>query len=201
MYAALLTVSSASGTEISGLYNTGVDNNRVRLPNGAPEQHYSVTGMASNAYAVTETPPPPYYPYVQPAADALWIAPGNYYYAPQGEYIYTLTVDLTGLDYTKATISGQWSSDNDSTIFLNSVSTGFTADALAFTSLHDFTINEGFVQGVNTLEFHVNNGDLTPWGENPTLLLVQNLHGESVPEPGTLCLLGLGVLSLFKMKP
>jgi hypothetical protein len=196
----VLTVSTALAENIAGLFNTGVDNNGERLPSGSLEQHYTLAGMASNAYVFYDTPPPPYYPYVPPAMDALWIGPGDNYHAPQGEYIYTLAFDLTGLDYTKATISGQWSSDNESTIFLNTFSTGLTVDALAFTSLHDFTINQGFVPGVNTLEFHVTNSDPTPWGENPTMLLVQNLQGEIVPEPATLLLFGLGGLALRKRK-
>jgi hypothetical protein len=201
IFAAVLTASTVSAASIPGLFNTGVDNNRQRLPDSAVEQHYAVTGMALAGYTLYHTPPsPPYFPYVQPAADASWIAPANYFYAPQGEYVYTLTFDLTGIDSTKALISGQWTSDNGSSIYSNSVATGFTADSLAFTSLHDFTINNGFVPGINTLSFHVTNGDLTPWGENPTLLLVQNLHGEGVPEPSTILILGLGGLSLFCKK-
>jgi hypothetical protein len=190
----VLTASTVCAEIIPGLFNTGVNNSGERLPDGSMEQHYAVSGTASTAYVFYQTPPPPYYPYVQPADDALWIGPSDNYHAPSGEYIYTLTFDLAGLDHPNAIISGQWSSDNESTIFLNSVSTGFTIDALSFTSLHNFTISEGFLPGVNTLEFHVTNSDPTPWGENPTMLLVQNLQGEIVPEPGTICLLGLGGL-------
>jgi hypothetical protein len=197
----ILTVSTTSAASIAGLYNTGVDNNRQRLPDGAMEQHYVVTGMASAAYTVYNTPQPPYFPYVEPAADALWIAPPDYYHAPSGEYIYTLTFDLTGMDSAKAAISGQWSSDNESSIYLNGVSTGFAVnDSLAFTYLSDFTITDGFVHGNNTLEFHVMNSDPTPWGENPTTLLVQNLQGQITPEPTTLLLLSFGGLRLLRRK-
>jgi len=65
-------------------------------------------------------------------------------------------------------IVGGWAVDNTGTdIVLNGVSTGITAPG--FGSLSSFTITNGLVAGVNTLDFKMNNAPATP---NPTALRV-----------------------------
>jgi hypothetical protein len=99
------------------------------------------------------------------------------------------------LDHTSATISGQWATDNTGPdILINGVSTGNTS--ATFTSLSNFTINSGFVAGVNTLEFVVkDSGSIAG-------LLVASISGNAnvanaVPEPTSLLLWsGLGVMGL-----
>jgi hypothetical protein len=193
----VFVVSTAPATIVPGLFNTGVDNNGERLPAGLLEQHYVLTGEVSPAYVyganatlITNGI------WATPSANSMWIGPGepgivNPPLAPAGSYTYTLSFDLTGLDPANTWISGEWASDNESTIYLNGVYTGYTKHGIngdwTFVTVDPFTISEGFLAGANILEFRVTN----PYGQ--TGVLVQNLLGESVPvpEPATLLLLGL----------
>jgi hypothetical protein len=111
----------------------------------------------------------------------MWVGPtGGSDIAPAGNYMYTLTFDLSGLDPATAVISGQWSSDNQSVIILNGINTTFTSPFAGFGVLHSFLINEGFLPGINMLQFLVTNPQIPPGDPNPTGLLVQNLQGHAV---------------------
>jgi hypothetical protein len=67
------------------------------------------------------------------------------------------TFDLTGLDPSTASISGLWGADNTGVaILLNNNSTGNSlpgSPSTNFGQLHSFSINTGFVSGINTLDF------------------------------------------------
>src|SRR5207249_2044082 len=65
------------------------------------------------------------------------------------------TFDLTGFTPTTAVLTGQFAADNSVTIKLNGNTVGPTAPA--FDTWTSFTINTGFVSGINTLDFIVNN--------------------------------------------
>ena len=83
------------------------------------------------------------------------------------------------------------------TILLNGAATGFTFPVFNGSSFDPFVISTGFVAGVNTLDFLVDN-----FGGGPTGLRVE-LSGTAdvaaVPEPATLSsadvagLMGLGI--------
>jgi PEP-CTERM motif len=204
IYVTILVVSTAPAAIIPGLFNTGVNNNDERSPAGSLEQHYVLTGEVSPAYVydanatlITDGM------WATPPADSMWIGSGepgvvNPPVEPPGSYNYTLTFDLTGLDPASAWISGKWASDNGSTINLNGVYTGYTKSGIngdwTYVTAEFFTISAGFLSGVNTLEFQVNN----IFGQ--TGLLVQDLHGESVPEPAALLLFGLGGLAAIRRR-
>jgi hypothetical protein len=202
LFTNLTAVSIAGPISIPGLFNTGVDNQGARLPDGSLEQHYSLTGVSSTAYVFHDGAPDnvgAQGAWATPAADAMWIGPsGGTMYAPDGDYIYTLTFDLSGFNPADVAISGQWSSDNSSAIYLNGVKTQYESGSWGFFWVQDFSIDSGFLPTINTLEFHVNNEYAGPGSDNPTGLLVQNLS--ATPEPATLCLLGLGGLILRKRK-
>src|SRR6185312_2768547 len=104
-----------------------------------------------------------------------------------GYYDYTTTFDLTGLDPTTAVINGRLSADDETTqVYLNGnllpiTATGYVGGSgyvPAYTFLTPFSIDSGYVAGVNTLDFRVfNNPDYlyTPPADdpNPTGLLVE----------------------------
>lgn len=192
--ALLLGAPKALADTITGLYPTGVSDSGSVLGTGTLDPHYDLSGPAGPAIArstdVAWTAPP---------SGSKWIGPSNTNNDPQGTYSYIITFDLTGLDPSTAAITGRWTSDNDSEIFLNSTATGLatTRPQDPFRRLEPtFTLDDGFVFGINTLEFRVWNGG------GPTALLVSTLsgHAEPIPEPSTALLLAFGLtgLALFR---
>lgn len=174
----LLSLNTYSAP-IPGLYNTGVDDNGNALPYGEIDTHYSVSGQASTAFSIQRNPA-----WVHPPSDSTWIGPinGTSLSSP-GEYIYQTQFDLSGFDPSTAIISGGWAYDNIGKIFLNGIDAQVSSRNF-FHSISNFTIDEGFVAGVNTLEFRVTNTTSRP---NPTGLLVSDLRGEAseVSAPST----------------
>lgn len=164
---------------IPKLFNTGVDNSGALLGPNVVDPHYTLVASADTAYPGPEArtltdawPVAPAGPWLAKGPSSGWIAPlgnqgsGN---AP-GDYTYRTTFDLTGFDPDKARIAGKWTSDNGGTdIVLNGTPLGISQGG-NFGALSEFTIEFGFVAGVNTLEFIVNNaGDAV----NPTGLRVE----------------------------
>jgi hypothetical protein len=180
---------------ISGLYDTGVDDQGTPLSINDMDHHYVLTGPLSSAYLTPQVPPNLDKTWWPMDNSGLWIGPklDGIQAAPGGDYVYTLTFDLTGFNPSIIVISGQWSSDNSSYISLNGVQTPFQTPSSPddpFAHIYNFTLDSGFVAAENTIEFHVHN--IT----GPTGLLVQNL----VPEPATLLLVGLGGIFLRRSK-
>lgn len=180
---------------VDGLYNTGVTDTGVLLATGDSELHYAVTGPIGTSQVIV-----PNGAWVTDTA-AKWIGPVNgTANAPVGSYSYTLSFDLSQFDVNTVVIDGLWASDNDSMILLNGNATGFSDDSLAFQDLESFTLTSGFVSGLNTLTFQVNNpGGPSP---NPTGLLVTGLSGNGllIPEPGSMLLLSSGGLLLLRAR-
>ena len=193
----LVGVISARADSIS-IFNTGVDNNGVLLPDGFVDPHYTVAppGLSPGpAYVVSQTAFPlcSGCPWVPDGPNSKWIDPFSPIPGtgiPVGNYTYTTTFDLTGLDPGTAVLTGQWMTDNNGVeILLNgnvfSITTPFTSFVGPFSP---FTINSGFVSGVNTLQLVVNeDGAYTGFRAE--------LSGTAtpVPEPGSLALLATGV--------
>lgn len=188
----LLSTTETQAASLSGLYNTGVDDFGFALSMGTDDPHYSMTGPASPAKVTT------YDTWVVPPAGSAWIGPDSYL---AGDYTYSLTFDLSGFYPESVSISGSWSTDNTGMIYLNGVYTGFSNTSKnSWASLYSFTLNDGFITGSNTLEFHVTN--LPEPTANPTGLLVANLNGQGspVPIPGAFWLLGTGLVGLAILK-
>jgi hypothetical protein len=82
--------------------------------------------------------------------------------------------------------------DNSGTaLLLNGSSTGNTAppSGNGFSQLTPFSISSGFVSGINTLDFIVENN----WpGPTPSGLQVEMTGTAAVPEPATLAILAIG---------
>jgi len=109
-----------------------------------------------------------------------------------GLYVYQTTFNLAGLNPSTTVITGQWATDNTGVIYLNGTSTGFTSSN--FGSFSSFTIDSGFVSGLNTLDFDVTNGP-TGGPANPTGLRVE-FSETAVPETSSLMLLGTGLVGV-----
>jgi hypothetical protein len=156
-----------------GLYNTGVDDQETPLADNAEDPHYEmiepshVLGPGIIATAAGGFPIPPWLDdnhlsaWITPAADAS--GPGDF--DPVPSYVFRTTFDLTGVDFNNLAIDGQWSVDNSGLdILLNGQSLG-TQNSTGFGAWSPFTLVDFFQDGINTLDFVLNNG---AGEENPT---------------------------------
>ena len=161
---------------ITSLFNTGVDSLGRALPDDALDPHYTATisRIRGPAYAATSAQGFPIPPWIGDSLVSAWISPTTDTIAAGGrraDFSYETSFDLSGYDPATAVIVGQWATDNlGIDILINGVSTGQpnTAQFIAYTP---FRISSGFVSGINTLTFIVNNADGP--GNNPTGLRVE----------------------------
>ena len=185
---------------------TGVTNNNTPRSIGSIDSNYKIvatkdytTGLpislpSSNAYVLNVTDPR----FVMANDSAQWISPyTSSIGVPVGWYTFRTTFDLTGYDPTKFKIAGNWAMDNCTIgpgMLLNGADTGnylFTNDGSErFKQLYPFTINSGFQNGINTLDFIVFN-----WG-GPVSLLVSMNGTFAVPETSSY-IMGFTTTSIF----
>lgn len=144
------------------VFNTGVAADRTLLPGGSVDPHYTLIASADvtlpgpNAIVTTQIADGYW---IAQGPDSKWIAPSANQSYPgatpcnaAGSYTYRTLVDLTGFDPATAVIQGKWAVDNQGTaIRLNGTSIGATQPG--YNPFAAFTINSGFIAGVNTLDF------------------------------------------------
>src|SRR3954468_19051826 len=165
---------------IAGLFNTGVDNAGNALADNATDPHYTWVSIDLPCFrcpfatvAVTSTGGFPIPPWLGDTPASAWISVsadtngrGNFDGSPL--YGYIVHFDLTGFDPTTAIITGRWATDNRGTdILINGASTG-QPNHNQFTMWTPFQIRGGFVAGVNTIMFLVNNESDLFGNPNPT---------------------------------
>jgi hypothetical protein len=160
---------------------TGVDATGTLLENLALDTHYRIVvnpdsdydpANPEQAYAIDEFLWPIVAgPWLASGPDSRWIGPRpDVGAAAGGDYSYRLTFNVTGRDVSQMLLRGEWSSDNAGVdIRVNGVSTGQTNSG-NFGALGPFSVDRGFINGTNTVDFVVNNA-----GAGPTGLRVQNL--------------------------
>ena len=131
--------------------------------------------------------------WVEPPSNSRWITrhQGWEFDAPD-DIRTTYYTSFTVANPEVFSLSGTWSSDNDSAMLINGMQVN-TLGFNAFSSLTPFSINSGFVAGENTLAVQVRNGS---GGANPSGVLVADLESNVVPEPGALVLLATGLVGL-----
>lgn len=157
----------AQSSFIPGLYNTGTDDFNQPLADGETDSHYQLVfsadvnypGPESKVIFSNEFPIGNWYPN---GNKSKWIAPrtdaGKWNEA--GTYVYRIYFDLTGHDLNSTIIKGGWSTDNNGVdILINGSSTGYATPYEAFKGgLFPFEIKSGFMDGINSIDFVVNNG-------------------------------------------
>jgi len=162
------------------LHNTGVDDSGNPLANGVLDTHYTLVGYDAPR-AADESNGYPIGPWLGNDAKSAWIGPqgDSILDGPGGPYDYQVSFTLAaGLNPALTSISGRWSTDDVGyDILINGQSTGNYAPD--FTNWYDFSINSGFVSGVNTIDFLVYN-----FG-GPTGLRVEMTGSGAVPEPAS----------------
>ena len=143
---------------IPTLFNTGVDANKTLLAggNGVTDTHWSVIsgpGITSPVSAQTfwdsvYAPNGPNSRFISNSADG---SPGN------GNFVFRTTFDLTGFDPAKTTLNGTCWVDNYTTaVVLNGVTKLLQGNICSnYFFSHSWTLTDGFVAGLNTLDITV----------------------------------------------
>jgi len=146
---------------IPGLFNTGVDDNRAALADGATDTHYQLIlnpdTAATNATVETGIPGA----WLANSTTSKWIGPqANTSASAVGDYVYRTVIDLTGRDPSTLIINGQWASDNtgnDIQVNGHSTGNGKCLTMGSFTAFNIYGTNGFFVAGKNNIDFLVNN--------------------------------------------
>lgn len=184
------------------IFNTGVNNDGSLAAEGSVDLHYTLIASADPDASqngpeafVVQSPRPPVY---VNTPTAQYIAPDpNQNFGEcctGGTYTYRTTFDLTGFDPSTANITGIWrTDDNGLNILINGTGTGQTSVVHVDTA---FSVSSGFVSGLNTLDFSINNVS-GPSGLRVSLSGTADAAA-TVPEPGSLLLMTLGFSGLAR---
>jgi hypothetical protein len=161
----LITVGGAP----NGLFNTGLDTNGVVSAGDIPDPNWTLYRSADPIYLGPNAPIFEYSFPIQFASPngafsptngiSMWIgAAGNQGgvapTSPAGQYIYRSTFLIETADPATVTASGNlWTSGTISDILVNGKSTGTTLNPGGTLYVITYAITNGFMTGVNTLDF------------------------------------------------
>jgi hypothetical protein len=179
------------GATFSELFNTGVDDSGTALSGESVDPHYFLVdsndlnnlGPDTIVWLDANSPFPSF---VINSEESRWIGPTvNPGTNALGRYAYQTTFVIDSADPNTAILEGKWSLNTEGVdILLNGQPTGnANTNFQAYRGFNPFTITEGFVPGLNTLEFVVSLiEDTTGWDMYLTGLRVEMRGvGEALP--------------------
>lgn len=162
----LLCAGSASSfaglpVPLSGIFNTGVDDFGISQGDNATELHYTFAGTPPTGtvpIVATSAGGFPIGPWMGDSPTSAWITPSFDTTGNAGDYIYRTTFQIpAGVDPSQVYITGMLTSDNTTTgVLINGVATGITGSGNFPAFDPQFAIQKGFVVGLNTIDFVVN---------------------------------------------
>jgi len=147
--------------QIPDLYNTGVDINRVVLFDNDFDPHYTfavVPPTGTTPIVATSVGGFPIGPWLGDDATSAWITPSIDTTGNAGNYVYRTTFTIpSGVDLSQVYVAGRFTSDNALTsVLINGAPTGITGSGNFPAYDPQFAIQKGFIIGVNTIDFVVN---------------------------------------------
>jgi hypothetical protein len=177
------------------VFNTGVSASNVVLPAGSVDPHYTSTSTVFVLGTINAA-------WLPNTSTSKWVGPdatdGTFTNGGNYALTYRTMVDLTGFIASTAVITGRWATDNNGlNILLNGASKGLTSST--FNAYSNFTLNSGFVSGLNTIDFSWSNVG------GPGGLRVEFLTADAssaIPEPASIALMlsGVAALAFFRRK-
>ena len=191
---AALAVGPANAAAVSGLYNTGVDDNHVALVGASvDDSHYQITASDADPTRIGHQAVTYNCCYIPDNSTVRVVSLDGAGGGAVGTSSYETTFSLAGFNLSTVNITGNYAVDDIGSLFLNGFDTGFGNQNYNIPTA--FTLSSGFNAGLNTLEFKVLNGG------GPQSLRVANLQGvgdlaAAVPEPSSWALMLLGVASV-----
>ena len=192
---ACVCLAPAAQATVTGLYNSGVDDDGVALPDspgsrGTPDPHYNFAIVDPQPVALSaQSSASLYYngAYFPDSATSRWISVNGIGGVDDETYNdatvdFSTTFTISAIDPSLVTITGRWAADDRGLdILVNGISSGFTV--AGFGGYASFTLNGGFRDGINTLDFLVRDDGV------PLALRVDGLTATeataAVPEPAS----------------
>lgn len=165
---------------------------------GLPDLHWTVDGGTAWVTDLNQFPGGAWLG-VNAGDPSAWISPSPDYFdlgsdAGDTTFDFQTTFDLAGYNPAATSLMFRYMADNELTaVEINGTPVSFAGGA-SYAAWSGYSTISGpnlFISGVNTLDFSVYNAAGTTG--NPAGLRVE-LSGETTPEPGSLALLGSGLL-------
>jgi Concanavalin A-like lectin/glucanases superfamily/HYR domain len=155
---AQITVVAPADPATLGLFNTGVDNARVRLPFGATDAHYAaVSSPAGVVGPIAVNSHPAWVPDASSTA-SRWIHIGTSASSVAGTYVYRLTLDLSSVPVSERAclvLRGRWAADNGVELWVNGLLKASRPVSFAYRTWAPLVLNGLPNTGTVQLEFRV----------------------------------------------